>query len=69
MLQIHFMNTTSKIALRGMPQNIFDDKSALVQVWLDEVRQQIVIWANVDPRVYLNRRWIGMRTFIPLLYM
>ena len=31
-LRIFFMSTSFKVALRSMPQNRFDDKSALVQL-------------------------------------
>ena len=32
-----------------MPENPIDDKSALVQIWLDAVRQEAITWANVEP--------------------
>ena len=31
MLQMKFMSTFCEIVFRGMPQNMFDDKSTLVQ--------------------------------------
>ena len=32
-----------------MPQNTLDDKSTYVCVWFCAVRQQSIVWANVDP--------------------
>ena len=36
-------------ALQRMPQDLSDDKSALVQVMAWYRRQQAITWANVDP--------------------
>ena len=46
LLQIEFLSTC-EIVLRWMPQNYFDDKSALVKVLMAWYHQ--VTWANVEP--------------------
>ena len=49
MLWITFMGTSCEIALRWIPQNIFDDKSTLVQVIVGACWHQAITWRNVDP--------------------
>ena len=52
MLMIKFLGTSCDITLRWMPQNIFDDKSTLVQVIAWCPQQQDITWANADPDLY-----------------
>ena len=46
MLRIQYMGTCFEIAVRWMPQNIFDDKSSLVQVMLLLTQIYIATWHN-----------------------
>ena len=48
MLQIKLMSTSREIGLRWMPQNIFDNKSALVQVMASGNGQLHSAWC-LDP--------------------
>ena len=47
-LQIDFMNTSCEIALKCMPQDIFDDTSILVQV---------MAWCHQATSHYLSQSW------------
>ena len=42
-----------------MPQDLTDDKSTLVQVWLGAVRQQAITWAIVDPDLCRHMASLG----------
>ena len=48
MLRINFMRTSGEIALRWVPRNTFDDKSALVQV---------MAWCHQATSHYLGQCW------------
>ena len=48
MLRIQFIRTPREIALRWMPQNTFDDKSAVVQVMAWRHQTRAITLANDD---------------------
>ena len=48
-LLIQIMSTSCEITLRGMPENMCDDKSTLVQV---------VAWCHQAPSHYLSQCWL-----------
>ena len=56
MSQINFMKTSCIIGLKWMPQNPFDDKSALLQVmaWCHQAT-----WTNVDPDLFYHMASLG----------
>ena len=51
--------------LRWMPQNLTDDKSTLVQVWLGGIRQQAICWVNVDPDLCRHMASLGVNDLTP----
>ena len=52
-----------EIALRWMPQDLTDDKSALVQVMAWCRQAQAITWANVDPDLCRQMASLGLNEF------
>ena len=52
------------IAIRWILEDLTDDKSTLDQVMIGAVRQQAIIWANVDPDLCRQMAPLGLSELI-----
>ena len=58
-LVINIMDISEGIVLMWMPQDHIDDKSTLVRLWHDAIRQQAIAWANVDLDLFHHMALLG----------
>ena len=67
-LQIDNLSTSCGIGLRGVPQNPFDHKSALVQIMLGAIRHHAITQEYVDPDVCWHMASLGHHAVFPLTH-